>query len=58
MNLYRDNNQITVTIKGQSETISLTEWSALIAKPERRERFTFERDHFSDDVQVDLPCDV
>lgn len=57
MNIYRDSDQITISIKGQTETMHISEWSRLIAKPERTNRFVFERDHFSDDVQVELPSD-
>lgn len=59
MTLHREGEYITVTINGQSETMHIGEWSRIISKPGKIERFTFARgtpDHFSTDEQIEPPC--
>jgi len=59
MTLHREGEYITVTINGQSETMHIGEWSKIISKPGKIERFTFARgtpDHFSTDEQIEPPC--
>lgn len=60
MTLTRDGQHITVSINGESETMSIGEWSRIISRPSKIERFTFARgtpDHFStDEMPVEPPC--
>lgn len=56
MNLYTSASHITVEINGQSETMTKGEFSRIISRPQRMERYTFERDHFSTDEQIEPPC--
>ena len=60
MTLTREGQHITVSIKGESETMSIGDWSRIISKPSKIERFTFARgtpDHFStDEMPVEPPC--
>ena len=60
MTLHREGEYITVTINGQSETMHIGDWSKIIARPGKIERFTFARgtpDHFStDEMPVEPPC--
>lgn len=60
MTLTRDGQYITVTLNGESETMSIGEWSRIISRPSKIERFTFARgtpDHFStDEMPVEPPC--
>jgi len=59
MTLHREGEYITVTINGQSETMHIGDWSKIIARPGKIERFTFARgtpDHFSTDERIEPPC--
>jgi len=59
MTLHREGEYITVTINGQSETMHIGDWSKIISRPSKIERFTFARgtpDHFSTDEQIEPPC--
>ncbi len=59
MTLSRDGEYITVCINNQSETMHIGEWSRLISRPSKIERFTFARgtpDHFSTDEYNEPPC--
>ena len=59
MTLSRDGEYITVCINGQSETMHIGEWSKIISRPSKIERFTFARgtpEHFSTDEQIEPPC--
>lgn len=60
MTLTREGQHITVSINGESETMSIGDWSRIISKPGKIERFTFARgtpDHFStDEMPVEPPC--
>ena len=60
MTLTREGQHITVSINGESETMSIGDWSRIISKPSKIERFTFARgapDHFStDEMPVEPPC--
>lgn len=59
MTLHREGEYITVTINGQSETMHIGEWSRIISRPSKIERFTFARgtpEHFSTDEQIEPPC--
>jgi hypothetical protein len=41
MTLTREGQHITVSINGESETMSIGDWSRIISKPSKIERFTF-----------------
>lgn len=60
MTLTREGQHITVSINGESETMSIGDWSRIISRPSKIERFTFARgtpDHFStDEMPVEPPC--
>jgi len=59
MTLHREGEYITATINGQSETMHIGEWSRVISRPGKIERFTFARgtpDHFSTDEHIEPPC--
>lgn len=59
MTLHREGEYITVTINGQSETMHIGDWSKIISRPSKVERFTFARgtpDHFSTDEHIEPPC--
>ena len=59
MTLHREGEYITVAINGQSETMHIGDWSKIIARPGKIERFTFARgtpDHFSTDEHIEPPC--
>lgn len=59
MTLTREGQHITVSINGESETMSIGDWSRIISKPSKIERFTFARgtpDHFSTDEHIEPPC--
>ena len=59
MTLHREGEYITVTINGQSETMHIGEWSKIISRPSKIERFTFARgtpNHFSTDEHIEPPC--
>lgn len=60
MTLTQEGDYITVSIEGHSETMHKGEWSKLISRPSKIERFTFARgtpDHFStDEMPVEPPC--
>ena len=59
MTLHREGEYITVTINGQPETMHIGEWSKIISRPSKIERFTFARgtpDHFSTDEHIEPPC--
>ncbi|MGE0056254.1 MAG: hypothetical protein AB7S74_18825 [Hyphomicrobium sp.] len=59
MTLCRDGEYITITVNGQSETMLIGDWSKIISRPSKIERFTFARgtpDHFSTDEHVEPPC--
>ena len=59
MTLHREGEYITVTINGQSETMHVGDWSKIISRPSKIERFTFVRgtpDHFSTDEHIEPPC--
>jgi len=59
MTLHREGEYITVTINGQSETMHIGEWSKIISRPSKIERFTFARgtpEHFSTDEHIEPPC--
>ncbi len=60
MTLTREGQHITVSINGESQTMSIGEWSRIISRPSKIERFTFARgtpDHFStDEMPVEPPC--
>ena len=60
MTLTREGQHITVSINGESQTMSIGEWSRIISRPGKIERFTFARgtpDHFStDEMPVEPPC--
>lgn len=60
MTLTREGQHITVSINGESETMSIGDWSKIISRPSKIERFTFARgtpDHFStDEMPVEPPC--
>jgi len=59
MTLHREGEYITVTINGQSETMHIGDWSKIISRPSKIERFTFARgtpDHFSTDEHIEPPC--
>lgn len=59
MIIHREGEYITVTINGQSETMHIGDWSKIISRPSKIERFTFARgtpDHFSTDEHIEPPC--
>lgn len=59
MTLTREGEYITVSIEGKSETMSIGDWSKIISRPSKIERFTFARgtpDHFSTDEHIEPPC--
>ncbi len=59
MTLCRDGEYITITVNSQSETMLIGDWSKIISRPSKIERFTFARgtpDHFSTDEHVEPPC--
>lgn len=59
MTLHREGEYITVTINGQSETMHVGDWSKIISRPSKIERFAFARetpDHFSTDEYNEPPC--
>lgn len=59
MTITREGQHITVSINGESETMSIGDWSRIISRPGKIERFTFARgtpDHFSTDEHIEPPC--
>lgn len=60
MTLTQEGDYITVSIEGKSETMHKGEWSRIISRPSKIERFAFARgtpDHFStDEMPVEPPC--
>lgn len=57
--LMRDNELITISVHGSSETMHIGEWSKIISRPAKTERFTFARgtpDQFSTDEYNEPPC--